>query len=145
MIDTSVWGAALFSERYSPQAKPVLSAVRSGAVLAVAPDIGLAEFANICRKKMTTTGGTTPVPNAMVDAIMASFVSLPVLWYPVDRDLAQAWSHHRNHGVETWDAFFLVCAQAWDADLVTNDRPFSAAAKPLHGRTYHLVDDAFVP
>ncbi len=142
--DTSAIAAALYNEPYTLQAEPLLEAIRKGAVDAVAPSSGLTEFFNVSRKKLISSG-PRPAPSvADVEAVVADFLTLPILWWEINAIAPAAWRLHRDQGVGTGDAFFLEVARQWDAEIWTLDEQFYRTAYLVHPKTFDLRTMPFV-
>jgi predicted nucleic acid-binding protein len=142
--DTSAIAAALYNESYTLQAEPLLEAIRKGSVDAVAPSSGLTEFLNVSRKKLISSGSHSASFVADVEAIVADFLTLPILWWEISAIAPSAWRLHRSQGVETGDAFFLEVARQWDAEIWTLDEQFYRTAHLAHPKTFDLRTIRFV-
>lgn len=141
--DTSVIAAGLFREPYSPNSAPLLDAIRYHIVDAIVPELGLSEFLNVCRKKLIPRPGSPAVALSDVEAALQEFRSLDVFWIRMQPLDENAWISHRDHGVETGDAYFLEAARQWDAELWTIDDDFSKTAGAIYGKVYNLKTTAF--
>jgi predicted nucleic acid-binding protein len=143
--DTCALAAILFQEQYSSNAAPLLTAIRNETIEAVAPSIGLAEFLNVARKRIANP--QVPLSPGQVDAVVQDFLSLPITWWDVQEAdtgaTLRCWREYWNHGVGTWDAYFLILAQDFDAELWTTDGPFFNAACARHAKTFDLRDAPF--
>ena len=145
--DSCALAASIYNEPHSANADPMLDAIRRFNVEAVAPSLGLAEFLNISRKKLspqTVNGVTYPaLPATVVDAAVADFLNLPILWVDTESIVSTAWHLHRTHAVQTGDAFFLALGMSWGAELWTTDVPFAKRAKAVYPNTFDLQAIAF--
>jgi len=112
----------------------MLQEIRQRTVDAVAPSLGLAEFLNVSRRKLTDPA----LSQAMVDTAVADFMSLPITWVDVEPFAAEAWRLHRDHGIETGDAFFLAVAIEFSAEIWTTDTQFTASTRPIYTDIYDL-------
>lgn len=132
--DTCAIAASLYNEQYSSATDPMLQEIRQRTVDAVAPSLGLAEFLNVSRRKLTDP----TLSQAAVDTAVADFMSLPITWIDVEPFAAEAWRVHRNYGIETGDAFFLAVAAEFSAEIWTTDTQFTASTKPIYANIYDL-------
>jgi predicted nucleic acid-binding protein len=118
----------------------MLAAIRRGEVDAVAPMVCIGEFLNICRKKLSEG-----VPAADVDAVVADFLQLPIVWFDVEpRFAADCWSLFRSASIGTNDAFFLQLAQHMDAELWTIDGGLAANGPPVYSGTRDFRQNSFL-
>ncbi len=136
--DTSAIAAALYRETYSAQSEPLLRAIRKGNVEAVMPSSGFTEFFNVSRKKLVSSANSPALAAADVEAVVSDFLTLPILWWGIDSLAPAAWRFHRDHGLETGDAFFVEVARQWDAELWTIDDQFYQKAGVIYPRTFDL-------
>lgn len=132
--DTCAVAASLYNETHSPATDSMLQEIRQRTVDAVAPSLGLAEFLNVSRRKLTDPA----LSQAMVDTAVADFMSLPITWVDVEPFAAEAWRLHRDHGIETGDAFFLAVAIEFSAEIWTTDTQFTASTRPIYTDIYDL-------
>lgn len=141
--DTCAIGASLYKELYSSNIDPMLDAIRREQVVAIAPDLGLAEFLNLSRKKLDLRYTNPVLSRSMVDEAVDDFLSLPIDWIDI-RDLAlNAWHLYEDNGVETADAFFVEVARQWEAEIWTIDTQFFRAVKPIHNNSFDLKVQPF--
>lgn len=136
--DTSALAAALYNEAYTLQAEPLLEAIRKGSVDSVAPSSGLTEFLNVSRKKLIPSGMYPALSVANVEAVVADFLILPIVWWEINVIAPSAWRLHRDHGLETGDAFFVEVARQWDAELWTIDDQFFQKASAVYPKVFDL-------
>ena len=143
--DTSALAAAFYKEPASANAAPLLEAIRAETVSAVAPDLLLPEFLNVCRKKQSASLalGFAPVPASIADAIVSDFVSLRIVLENLGGLTQHSWRLHQDYGIETGDAFFLAVAQQWQAELWTADAQFFRRASTVYSLVYDLTTTAF--
>ena len=115
--DTCAFAASLYNEPYSANADPLLTAIRSGSVEAIAPSVCLTEFLNVSRKKHEPDrAGVVALPVTEVEAVVIDFLTLPVLWIDSDPATAlNAWHLHQHHQLQTADAIFAEVARQWQA------------------------------
>ena len=137
--DACVLGAAFFAERYTQNAVPLLNAIRTGAVDAIMPTVGMNEFLNICRNKLDK--GIAP---AMVEQIVEDFAGLPIEWWDQGvKASKEAWRLYREKGIGTNDAFYCLLARDWQAELWTQDGDFISRAAAIDARIGDLRARAF--
>ena len=136
--DTCAIAASLYNEQYSSATDPMLQEIRQRTVGAVAPSLGLAEFFNVSRKKLDPKFTNPILSQAVIDNALASFLSLPITWIDVEPFAAEAWRLHRDHGIETGDAFFLAVAIDFSAEIWTTDTQFTASTRPIYTNIYDL-------
>ena len=140
--DACALGAAFFNETFTPQADPLLGAIRAKGVDSVAPVICIGEFLNICRKKVEGASGTA-LPKPIVDRVIQEFLALPILWHsPSLEETAEAWNWY-GKGIQTGDAFYLTVASAWGAEVWTIDEPFYSKASPDFSQIHDLRTEPF--
>ena len=144
--DTSALAAAFYKEPSSANASPLLHAVRLQTVAAIAPQLILPEFLNVCRKKQNASLalGYAPVSSDDAEAIVQDFLVLPLVLEDMTALAGQAWRLHQDHGLETGDAFFLAAAQQWQAELWTADVQFFRRASAVYAAVYDLTATPFV-
>jgi len=136
--DTCAIASSLYNEEYSTATDPMLQAIRQRTVDAVAPSLGLAEFFNVSRKKLDPKFTNPTLSQSEVDIAVAEFMSMPVTWIDAEPLAAEAWLLHRNHGIETGDAFFAVVAVRFSAEIWTIDTKFTASTQPVHPNIYDM-------
>ncbi len=130
--DTCALAASLYNEIYSSATDPMLQEIRLRTVDAVAPSLGIAEFLNVSRKKLDPKFTNPTLSQAVVDAAVVEFLSLPITWIDVEAFAAEAWHLHRAHAIETGDAFFVAVAVAFSAEIWTTDSQFTASTKLVY-------------
>lgn len=138
--DTSSLAAALYQEPASAHAAPLLQAIRLQTVEAIAPSLALPEFFNVSRKKRNgnQTHGIAPVSASLVEAIVSDFLNLRIVWEDIDALAESGWRLHRDHQIETADAFFLEAARQWQAELWTADEQFYQRATLVYPKVFNL-------
>ncbi len=138
--DTSALAAAFYNELSSANAAPLLTAIRSHSVGAVAPSLLLPEFLNVSRKKQqgNAVQGFLPVPALVVEAIVADFLALPIILEEDEALAAGAWRLHQDHGIQTADAFFVELARRWQAELWTADDHLARTAQIVYPSVFNL-------
>ena len=109
--DTCALAASFYNEIYAVNADPLLQAILLGSVDAIAPSLGKAEFLNVSRKKLVPNLKSPALAIADVEMAVAEFLALPILWIDIDPFTEEAWRLHRDHHIETGDAFFLEIAR----------------------------------
>jgi len=141
--DTCAIAAGLFVEQWTGNCGPMIEAIRRREVEAIAPAIGLAEFLSVARKKMA---GADLSP-LVIDSVVADFFSLPITWWDIDEastGLTQrCWRTHRTHSVGAWDAYFLLLAQDFQAEVWTTDKQFYQTASALYPNVHDLQAKPF--
>jgi len=142
--DTCALSASFYNEIYAANADPMLEAIRLRSVDALAPSLGKAEFLNVSRKKLDPAF-TSPVLNAAdVEAAVAEFLALPIEWVDIDVLTEQAWRLHRNHKLQTGDAYFVEVARLRQAEIWTTDVQFFRRASAVYPAVYALTVMPFV-
>lgn len=145
--DSCALAAGLYPETLSANADPLVEAIRSASVDTIAPELGIAEFRNVSRKKVEgyRHRGITypPLPLAGVEAIVRDFLALPITWVDLRTGASGAWNLYATRNVQTYDAFFLEVAIQWEAELWTTDADFAAAAGTIYPRVFNLQTVAF--
>jgi predicted nucleic acid-binding protein len=107
-----------------PQARAWLTAIKAGAVQAVAPDLVHAEVANALRKYVPEHGLT---PEG-ADERLALTLDLPLTIVPTRLLARQALALAVARGISAYDGLYLALALGFAATLVTADRRLAAAA-----------------
>ena len=136
--DTCVLAAALYNEIYTLQAELILEEIRQGTVDAVAPSLGMAEFLNVSRKKLDPRFTSPALSQAVVNTAVANFTTLPITWIDIEPYTAQAWHLHRDHKIETGDAFFVAIAMEFSAEIWTTDSQFTGSTRLVYANIYDL-------
>ncbi len=141
--DTCAIATSLYNETYSSNADPLLEAIRLQSVDAIAPSSCFTEFFNVSRKKADGDRNNPPLPASQVEAVVADFLALPILWLDIEPFASTAWQLHRDYGIQTGDAFFVAVAQLWQAELWTKDNQFITTVTPIYASVYDLKVQAY--
>ncbi len=94
-----------------------IGAAWGGELMLLAPELALAEAAQVLRKK-EATGGLT---SSESDEILTAVLGLPIEFIRHHRIVSDAVSLARQHDVTVHDALFLALARKEHADLITAD------------------------
>ena len=141
--DTCALSASLYNEVYAANADPLLQAIRLQTVTAVAPSLGKAEFLNVSRRKLDPQLTAPVLSVADVENAVAEFMSLPIQWVDIDPIAMLAWRLHRDHGLQTADAFFVEIARQYQAEIWTTDAQFYRRAISVYANVYDLSVSPF--
>jgi predicted nucleic acid-binding protein len=97
--------------------EPAVSAAWGGEIILLAPELALAEAAQVLRKK-EAAGGLT---SSEADEILTAVLGLPIEFIRHHKLVADAVALARRHDVTVHDAVFLALAQKERAELITAD------------------------
>lgn len=107
--------------------EPAVDAAWGGEIMMLAPELALAEAAQVLRKK-EAAGGLT---SSEVDEILTALLGLPIEFMRHHRLVGDAVSLARRHDVTVYDALFLALAQKERAELITADDRLEAVFRAV--------------
>ena len=97
--------------------EPAIEAAWGGEIMLLAPELAMAEAAQVLRKK-EAAGGLTP---SEADEILTAVLGLPIEFIRHDRLFPGAVTLARRHNVTVYDALFLALTRKEHAALMTAD------------------------
>src|SRR4051812_8074323 len=118
VVDASVAGAWTFQESFTAQAVPVLAAIESHRIIALAPDRFVEELLRVCQKKSVPPPDGAGLASADAWNRFLDVVTSAIYLFPSDEIHERAWEMaHAAPGITTHDALYLALAERWDAEL----------------------------
>ena len=135
VLDCSVALKWFLPEELTERALPLLERFRLGEDTVIAPEIVLAEFGHVLRKRVA--GSWLPGEDAR--AIWADFRALGLATIPISTLADRAFDLALEHMATFYDALYVAAAESRDCTVVTADDGMSGAFGRL-GRISPLRD-----
>lgn len=134
VVDASVAGAWSFAEPFSLNAQPVLMAIDSRRVVALAPDRFAEEMLRVCQKKTLPPPAGAGIAPADAWERFLDVVTSPMEFLASDELHERAWQLAIAAQLTTHDALYLALAERWGAELWTLDDVLATrGATAYHG------------
>ena len=105
-----------------------LRGVERGLNIAIAPELLLAETANVLNKKYLSG----ELSESESDQLLSDILSVPIRFFPHRPILVRAVELARAHNLTVYDTLYLALAEEHGAVIFTCDRELSAVASQLH-------------
>ena len=104
-----------------------LRGVERGINIAIAPELLLAEAANVINKKQLTG----ELSKSESDQLLSDILSVPIRLYPHRPILPRAFDLARAHNLTMYDTLYLALAEEHGAVIFTGDRKLLTIAERL--------------
>ena len=104
-----------------------LRGVERGINIAIAPELLLAEAANVINKKQLTG----ELSKSESDQLLSDILSVPIRLYPHRPILPRAFDLVRAHNLTVYDTLYLALAEEHGAVIFTGDRKLLTIAERL--------------
>jgi predicted nucleic acid-binding protein len=104
-----------------------LRGVERGINIAIAPELLLAEAANVINKKQLTG----ELSKNESDQLLSDILSVPIRLYPHRPILPRAFDLARTHNLTVYDTLYLALAEEHGAVIFTGDRKLLTIAERL--------------
>lgn len=104
-----------------------LRGVERGINIAIAPELLLAEAANVINKKQLTG----ELSKSESDQLLSDILSVPIRLYPHRPILPRAFDLARAHNLTVYDTLYLALAEEHGAVIFTGDRKLLTIAESL--------------
>lgn len=104
-----------------------LRGVERGINIAIAPELLLAEAANVINKKQLTG----ELSKSESDQLLSDILSVPIRLYPHRPILPRAFDLARAHNLTVYDTLYLALAEEHGAVIFTGDRKLLTIAERL--------------
>jgi len=108
--------------------EPFLSGVEQGNNVAIAPELLIAESANVLDRKRKRG----EITDAESSSLLADMLSLPIRYYPHSPIVSDAFDIAREHELSIYDALYLSLAYDHGAVVFSADAAMISAAERMH-------------
>jgi predicted nucleic acid-binding protein len=128
VLDTSALVRFYIPDGPLPESlEKAVGAAWGGETMLLAPELALAEAAQVLRKKQAA-GALIP---SEADEILTAVMGLPIEFIRHDKLVTDAVTLARRHDVTVYDALFLALARKEHADLITADDRLEAVFRAM--------------
>jgi predicted nucleic acid-binding protein len=143
VVDACVAGAWSFAEPYSHEAQKVLDAIENHHVITLAPDRFSVEVLRLCQKKtLPAPVGAAIAPDDAFERFL-EVVTSPIVFWPSDELLEDAWLLAQATNLTTHDALYLALARNRGAELWTLDAKLAGVLASIVPNIHDLRTHVF--